>query len=57
MIKDMRHVHGYLTNVLLQNKQHGFIGINVFAMWFVPLTNTTEDIIATQRAQDFYLGW
>lgn len=53
----MRHVHGYLTNVLLQNKQHGFIGINVFAMWFVPLTNTTEDIIATQRAQDFYLGW
>ncbi|KAJ9696511.1 hypothetical protein PVL29_008634 [Vitis rotundifolia] len=40
-----------------QNKQHGFIGINVFAMWFVPLTNTTEDIIATQRAQDFYLGW
>ncbi|RVX20480.1 putative beta-glucosidase 23 [Vitis vinifera] len=57
MIRDMRHVHGYLTNVLLQNKQHGFIGINVFAMWFVPLTNTTEDIIATQRAQDFYLGW
>ncbi|RVX20726.1 Beta-glucosidase 11 [Vitis vinifera] len=40
-----------------QDKQHGFIGINIFAYWFAPLTNTTEDIIATQRAKDFYLGW
>lgn len=41
----------------VQDKQHGFIGINIFAYWFAPLTNTTEDIIATQRAKDFYLGW
>ncbi|KAJ9696518.1 hypothetical protein PVL29_008638 [Vitis rotundifolia] len=40
-----------------QAKQHGFIGINIFAYWFAPLTNTTEDITATQRAKDFYLGW
>ncbi|WJZ90344.1 hypothetical protein VitviT2T_009494 [Vitis vinifera] len=40
-----------------QDIQQGFIGTNVFAYWFVPLTNKTEDIIATQRAHDFFLGW
>jgi hypothetical protein len=38
-------------------KQHGFIGINLFAFWIVPLTNTTEDAIASQRAMDFMIGW
>ncbi|KAB1226664.1 Beta-glucosidase 11 [Morella rubra] len=41
----------------MQDKQHGFIGINVFAYWIVPLTNTTEDAIAAQRVQDFMIGW
>ncbi|GLT53493.1 hypothetical protein SLA2020_267590 [Shorea laevis] len=40
-----------------QDKQHGFIGINLFAYWLVPLTNTTEDAIACQRAMDFLIGW
>ncbi|XP_059458185.1 beta-glucosidase 11-like isoform X1 [Corylus avellana] len=40
-----------------QDKQHGFIGINLFAYWIVPLTNTTEDAIASQRAMDFMVGW
>ncbi|KAK6247590.1 hypothetical protein QUC31_019155 [Theobroma cacao] len=40
-----------------QDKQHGLIGLNLFNYWFVPLTNTTEDIIAAQRANDFYVGW
>ncbi|XP_050289336.1 beta-glucosidase 11-like isoform X33 [Quercus robur] len=40
-----------------QDKQHGVIGLNVFCYWFIPLTNSTEDKIATQRAKDFYLGW
>ncbi|XVF69419.1 hypothetical protein PTKIN_Ptkin11bG0080600 [Pterospermum kingtungense] len=40
-----------------QDKQHGLIGLNLFSYWFVPLTNATEDIIATQRANDFYIGW
>ncbi|XP_050289330.1 beta-glucosidase 11-like isoform X27 [Quercus robur] len=40
-----------------QDKQHGVIGLNVFSYWFVPRTNSTEDKIATQRANDFYLGW
>ena len=41
----------------MQDKQHGVIGLNVFCYWFIPLTNSTEDKIATQRANDFYLGW
>ncbi|XLT47640.1 hypothetical protein HN873_040244, partial [Arachis hypogaea] len=39
------------------DKQHGFIGFNLLTFGFVPLTNTSEDIIAAQRAQDFFLGW
>ncbi|CAL5210694.1 unnamed protein product [Lathyrus oleraceus] len=38
-------------------KQRGFIGFNLIVIGFVPLTNTSEDIIATQRARDFYIGW
>jgi hypothetical protein len=41
----------------MQDKQRGFIGINLFAYWIVPLTNTTEDAIASQRAMDFMIGW
>ncbi|GMQ00092.1 hypothetical protein CsSME_00047318 [Camellia sinensis var. sinensis] len=40
-----------------QGRQQGFIGINVFAYWYIPSTNATEDVIATQRANDFYIGW
>ena len=40
-----------------QGSQRGFIGINVFAYWNIPSTNATEDLIATQRANDFYIGW
>ncbi|XP_031402103.1 beta-glucosidase 11-like isoform X3 [Punica granatum] len=40
-----------------QNTQKGYIGFNLLAFYFTPLTNTTEDIVATQRANDFYLGW
>ncbi|KAF8021412.1 hypothetical protein BT93_G1753 [Corymbia citriodora subsp. variegata] len=40
-----------------QQKQHGSIGLSFNVMWFVPKTNSTADIEATQRAQDFQLGW
>ncbi|GMN70059.1 hypothetical protein TIFTF001_039103 [Ficus carica] len=40
-----------------KDKQHGFIGINIFSYYFVPLTDSIEDEIATQRANDFYIGW
>ncbi|XP_015577222.2 beta-glucosidase 11 isoform X1 [Ricinus communis] len=39
-----------------QDKQLGFIGINLFVYGFVPLTNSIEDVLATQRASDFYVG-
>ena len=45
-----------VTYLTMQAKQHGFVGIHVFAYWLVPLTNTTEDIIATEIAQRFFLG-
>ncbi|KAI8574734.1 hypothetical protein RHMOL_Rhmol01G0377400 [Rhododendron molle] len=40
-----------------QGKQKGLIGINIFAYWLVPYTNATEDVIATQRVNDFFIGW
>ncbi|KAK8928627.1 Beta-glucosidase 22 [Platanthera zijinensis] len=40
-----------------QTTQKGKIGINIYTIWFVPLTNSTEDVVATKRAHDFLLGW
>ncbi|XP_052623502.1 beta-glucosidase 11 isoform X3 [Lactuca sativa] len=37
--------------------QYGSVGINLLAFWFEPYTNTIQDVKATQRANDFYLGW
>ncbi|KAK9276681.1 hypothetical protein L1049_006217 [Liquidambar formosana] len=38
-------------------KQHGSVGVAFDVIWYEPATNSTEDIEATQRAQDFQLGW
>ncbi|KDP28150.1 hypothetical protein JCGZ_13921 [Jatropha curcas] len=40
-----------------QDKQHGHIGISLFTFWLLPLTNSTEDLAATERAKDFFFGW
>ncbi|MCL7040599.1 hypothetical protein MKW94_007517, partial [Papaver nudicaule] len=40
-----------------QAKQHGLIGFNLFAYGLTPLTNSVEDVAATRRANDFYIGW
>ncbi|CAA6657407.1 unnamed protein product [Spirodela intermedia] len=37
--------------------QNGSLGIAFDVMWYVPSSNAPEDIEATQRAQDFQLGW
>ncbi|XP_042517818.1 cyanidin 3-O-glucoside 7-O-glucosyltransferase (acyl-glucose)-like [Macadamia integrifolia] len=38
-------------------KQKGWVGLNVYAFWCDPFTNSTVDVKATQRAMDFFIGW
>ncbi|MCO5595517.1 hypothetical protein L7F22_049562 [Adiantum nelumboides] len=40
-----------------QPTQNGSIGFAVWFRWSEPLTNSTEDVIAAQRATDFLVGW
>lgn len=40
-----------------QAKQQGFLGFNLFAYQFLPFRNTTEDILAAQRSNSFFVGW
>ncbi|XP_044502658.1 beta-glucosidase 11-like [Mangifera indica] len=40
-----------------RGKQHGYIGVSIYTFGLLPVTNSTEDIIATQRANDFFIGW
>ncbi|XP_073063348.1 beta-glucosidase 11-like [Primulina eburnea] len=37
--------------------QRGYIGFNIYNLWMIPRTNSIADVIATQRANDFYMGW
>ncbi|XP_028186489.1 hydroxyisourate hydrolase-like [Glycine soja] len=40
-----------------RDEQHGFVGISVYTLGFIPLTNTEKDRAASQRARDFFIGW
>ncbi|EXC22071.1 Beta-glucosidase 40 [Morus notabilis] len=40
-----------------KSKQKGSIGMSQSVIWFIPASNSTADIEAAQRAQDFQLGW
>ncbi|KAJ7972962.1 putative Beta-glucosidase [Quillaja saponaria] len=40
-----------------KDKQHGFVGLSIYTMGLLPETDTKEDIIASQRVHDFYVGW
>lgn len=50
----MMSLTGY---VVLQDKQHGFIGITVYTFGLVPLTNAEKDKVAVQRVFDYFVGW
>jgi len=41
----------------MQATQKGSLGIAFDVIWFEPMSNSQDDIDATQRAQDFQLGW
>ncbi|XP_047330668.1 beta-glucosidase 40-like [Impatiens glandulifera] len=52
--------HATVVDIYRKNykqKQHGTIGISLDVIWFEPKTNSTDDIVATQRAQEFQLDW
>ncbi|KAJ8760984.1 hypothetical protein K2173_022022 [Erythroxylum novogranatense] len=38
-------------------KQGGILGVSFDVIWYEPATNSTEDIEAAKRAQEFQLGW
>lgn len=40
-----------------RDKQHGFVGITIYVYWSIPSSHSKEDITATQRANDFLIGW
>ncbi|KAF8378780.1 hypothetical protein HHK36_030129 [Tetracentron sinense] len=40
-----------------KQQQHGTVGVAFDVMWFEPRSNSTDDVEATQRAQDFQFGW
>ncbi|KAK4791121.1 hypothetical protein SAY86_031534 [Trapa natans] len=46
-----------LTPCSPKQTQNGSVGVAFDVMWFEPASNSTEDIEATQRAQDFQFGW
>ncbi|XP_073063347.1 beta-glucosidase 10 isoform X10 [Primulina eburnea] len=49
------------TAILYKKKykvtQKGYIGFSIYNMWMVPYTSTKEDVIATERATDYFIGW
>eukprot|EP01018_Ginkgo_biloba_P003114 Gb_13349 [translate_table: standard] len=49
--------HHILLSHAATKKRNGSIGLVILAEWLEPLTNTTADITATQRAIDFTIGW
>lgn len=40
-----------------KNTQNGIVGINLYAEWMAPLTDSASDVAAAERAMEFSLGW
>ncbi|KAL4180865.1 hypothetical protein AMTRI_Chr12g234480 [Amborella trichopoda] len=45
-----------ISRRIYEAKQQGSIGISFDVMWYEPMSNSLEDIAATQRGQDFQFG-
>ncbi|XP_055813420.1 beta-glucosidase 11-like [Solanum dulcamara] len=40
-----------------KSTQRGFVGFSIYVLWCVPYSNARTDVIAAQRANEFYTGW
>lgn len=47
----------YIYRSKYQKEQGGSIGIIMNTFWFEPYSNSTEDKLAVERAQSFYMNW
>jgi hypothetical protein len=47
----------HILCMYLQAKKKGSIGLIILSQWYRSLTNTIQDITATQRMTDFEIGW
>ena len=41
----------------MQKNQGGMIGIVIYSAWFEPISNSTADKSAAERAQSFLTNW
>ncbi|EPS66019.1 hypothetical protein M569_08757, partial [Genlisea aurea] len=37
--------------------QKGFVGYSILGIWFLPFSDSEDDIAASRRAKDFIIGW
>eukprot|EP01018_Ginkgo_biloba_P018281 Gb_25370 [translate_table: standard] len=49
--------HNILLSLAAAEKQRGSVGISLDAKWFEPISQSSEDKEATQRALDLHLSW
>ncbi|KFK42638.1 hypothetical protein AALP_AA1G021300 [Arabis alpina] len=59
-VHNMLLAHASVTNLYKKHykyKQHGSVGISIYTYGTVPLTNSVEDKQATDRLNDFLIGW
>ncbi|KAM1417510.1 hypothetical protein ACFX1Q_021800 [Malus domestica] len=52
--------HGTVADIYkrkYKSKQRGSVGASFDVIWYEPETNSTENVIATDIAQEFQLGW
>uniref|UniRef100_A0A0D9YJK8 4-hydroxy-7-methoxy-3-oxo-3,4-dihydro-2H-1,4-benzoxazin-2-yl glucosidebeta-D-glucosidase n=1 Tax=Oryza glumipatula TaxID=40148 RepID=A0A0D9YJK8_9ORYZ len=59
-VHNMLLAHASVTKLYREKYQvagKGIIGISVYTFWAYPLTNSTVDLEATKRCQDFIVHW
>ncbi|VYS49512.1 unnamed protein product [Arabidopsis thaliana] len=49
--------HASVSRRYKQKYKGGSIGFSLFILGLIPTTSSKDDATATQRAQDFYVGW